>query len=347
MNKTFMQLLEISEIKSAQGKIEELDRFIDVTRGFSLKCNSHLRVLANLVNNLVESEDWLELTESSLRLPESSSKEKSVKQPPLTSKTTPTLAEQVLGTLKEDYDRIAKHIEGGRETSEFLKQLLEKLLTNANVQSNTNNTTEIRHEKKIIKSCNKGHSPCPVHGKDEKSAEKSEKLQKDRPLPREHGALTSGSLAKTQLFESAHNLKGGESTWDPLKRPKMSVHSEFKAFENRNRGDFDSALNTYRERVGKLEKELADANDLIGVLQTELIKLKLENKTLEEIAREILSVKLGGETGRESHNNNEEESRIVRAFKEGRRENGLAQSQVIEKASSNERHLGNLRESVI
>jgi hypothetical protein len=65
MSVNFKQLLETSYIQ-VSSRLEEMQRFFAITRTFALKTNGHLKILTNLVNDLVDSEDMLHLVDTEL-----------------------------------------------------------------------------------------------------------------------------------------------------------------------------------------------------------------------------------------------------------------------------------------
>lgn len=46
-----------------------MQAFISISRNFSVKVHGHLKILVHLVNNLVESEDNVELVDTLLKMP--------------------------------------------------------------------------------------------------------------------------------------------------------------------------------------------------------------------------------------------------------------------------------------
>lgn len=54
------------EIKS---KFNEMRQYFALTRNFSLKVNAHIKMLCFLINNLIESDDYLNLIEEKLLIP--------------------------------------------------------------------------------------------------------------------------------------------------------------------------------------------------------------------------------------------------------------------------------------
>lgn len=297
MNTTFKQLLEITEIKSAQGRIEELDRFLDITRGFSLKCNAHLRVLTNLVNNLVDSEDWLELSEAPLRLPPPGPRS-------APQRRSPGPAEAIAQSMKEDYEKISKHIESGKQTSEFLKEMLEKLLKAVSAQpqvveeTRRENTTQVCSHRHC-------HAACPpgctdLHDNGHRLGEVKVNGQKDTPTePTEaparpaggplHQPLVSHSNPRTNLAES-NILLGRDVSIDQLPRRKLSIQSDNKAFVPRSN---PSALVRRNDtRVRELETQLAESQGALRSLQAEILSLRVQKDQLEESVRELIALPL-------------------------------------------------------
>ena len=67
MTVTFKQLLETSYVQISS-RLEELQRVIALTRSFSLKTNSHLKIMTSLVNDLTDSDDTLQLVDTELNV---------------------------------------------------------------------------------------------------------------------------------------------------------------------------------------------------------------------------------------------------------------------------------------
>ena len=62
------KILEIDHIQ-INDKLDEMRDFIQISRTFSFKVHSHLKILVHLVNNLIESDDYLELVDTTLKMP--------------------------------------------------------------------------------------------------------------------------------------------------------------------------------------------------------------------------------------------------------------------------------------
>ena len=79
MSVNYKQLLETSYIQ-VSSRLEELQRFFAVTRTFALKTNGHLKILTNLVNDLIDSDDMLHLVDTELNVHSSFSRNTYVSQ---------------------------------------------------------------------------------------------------------------------------------------------------------------------------------------------------------------------------------------------------------------------------
>lgn len=65
MIKKHKKFYEIDRYQIDQS-LEQLIAFFDIIKAFTHKCHTHLKYLIYLVNNLIESEDFLELVDQTL-----------------------------------------------------------------------------------------------------------------------------------------------------------------------------------------------------------------------------------------------------------------------------------------
>ncbi len=75
MTELFKHVYEIDRLIIHQ-KFDQVKEFIMTSKTFSTKIFGHLKILTHLVNNLVDSEDTLELLEQALKIPELRNNEK-------------------------------------------------------------------------------------------------------------------------------------------------------------------------------------------------------------------------------------------------------------------------------
>ena len=280
MKKTLKQLLEITQIESAQGRIEELDRFLDITRSFSLKCSAHIRVLTNLVNNLVESEDWLELVDSDLKLPEKVREEAiSVNTGVIMRKEVET--DSIFDGIRSENEKLLLMIQKNGDNTEYLRELLAKLLEGIKGSTMFKSDTTFN----IRKECS--HQHCC-----EKQVTKN---------------------AAEELALSDYNLRGGDAGPNlVLKNLVEKLSAENSALKNelqQTKARGFSEENGLKEMLKKLmevksqsenkirEKEKAlddlkrslDAHvQQLEIQDQEIAELKKNNEVLEDTLQELL-----------------------------------------------------------
>jgi hypothetical protein len=140
-------LLEIDfyEIKK---HLDDVSRYFSITKNFSLKTNGHLKMLAHLINNLIQSEDYLELTEEILHVPVKSSKNNEnrvlTKSPnSLIEKTAQRedekLVEKIMGRFQSENDKMWQILQDGENKSNYLKDYFERVLTSIKKEQNDSN----------------------------------------------------------------------------------------------------------------------------------------------------------------------------------------------------------------
>lgn len=316
MNHNLKQLFEITEIQSAKGKIEELDRFLDITRGFSLKCNGHLKILTNLVNNLVESDDWLELVETPLRLPPSKGKQKSVPASPRPEKA-PGPTAVITASIQEDFLKISKQIETGKESSDCLKELLEKLLSSISnggttiqetkVETTTVNNCVHRHcHANCPPGCSVPHDNTHLHFKANHTSgsTRDSRAQSQPPPPRAlaeepkkrgavHGPLSSNENEQPSFIGESHLELRPNASFDYTKRTRLSIKSDNRHLNIRTKeNDYRSIVNSQQLKISKLEQELLESKASLHELQKEVLQMKLEKEQMEFNVRELISLPL-------------------------------------------------------
>lgn len=317
MNHNLKQLFEITEIQSAKGKIEELDRFLDITRGFSLKCNGHLKILTNLVNNLVDSEDWLELVDTPLRLPPSKGKQKSVPVSPKPEKPPgPTAA--MNAAIQEDFLKITQQIESGKQSSDCLKELLEKLLGSISTGGSTIQETKV--ETTTVNNCvhHHCHANCPPgcnsphdnHHPQFKANQttystRDSRAQSQPPPPKAfpeepnrkrgpvHGPLSSNENEQPSFIGESHFELRPNASFDYTKRTRLSIKSDNRHLNIKSKEiDYRSMVSSQQLKISQLEKELFESKAALQELQKEVLQMKLEKEQMEYNVRELISLPL-------------------------------------------------------
>lgn len=341
MNKQFMELLEISQIESAQGRIEELDRFLDITRSFSMKCSGHLKVITNLVNNLIESEDWLELVDSDLRLPDRNKEETHTANTSLQHK--PSLS-PLMSNLKSENEKILKLIERGESNTTFLHDLMGKLLSSLHPDLINKSNQSKRTETHIEEIHEDDHQCCgcrttpprdasqDVGGSD--SNLKGGDVGSEGVWKKEASRLREENefLRKELEGLKAREKKEGEGLNEMLKKlMEVKMESERKIRDrDRKLEDLNGELNRAEERAELAERENGE--------------LKKNNEILEDTIREVLQSK--GPTGRFDGQAGSTVDAVISALKDENaslKQNQGKNERLEEKLKAREKELESLR----
>lgn len=103
------QIYEIDRIV-IQKRFEQMQNFISISRTFSVKIHGHLKILIHLVNNLVESEDNVEMVDTILKMPD-------FKETKISS---------YINTVKSDYAELNTEEETNKPLDKFQKILQEE-----------------------------------------------------------------------------------------------------------------------------------------------------------------------------------------------------------------------------
>lgn len=280
MNKTFKQLFEISQIESAQGKIEELDRFLDISRSFSLKCSAHIRVLTNLVNNLVESEDWLELADTELKLPEKHRDENaSLRTDDFVRKDVE--GDSMFGGIRSENEKILQMIKHNENNTEYLRELLTKLLEGlkSNKNSRSEATINIRQE------CTHEHC-CGAEVKPSAASElalsdfnlRGGDVGSDGMLRNAIDKLNAENAAlKKELQQTKAKSQTEETGLREILKKLMEVKSQS-----------EQKLREKDKNIGDLKNAMSDMGDQLNFRERETAELKKNNQILEDTLQELL-----------------------------------------------------------
>lgn len=154
-----VEILEIGEIKNVLSRVKDFYRFIDITRRFSIRCSAHIKNLAELINSLVDSEDFLEIKVSSLKFQgfknhisaQYVNLQNSGRESPTTFITT------MVKDLQEEQRRMIRDIEDGQKTANYLKDLLENLVMRVNLSKKSDTAREGSAQKSYSSHC---HAYC-------------------------------------------------------------------------------------------------------------------------------------------------------------------------------------------
>lgn len=141
MNKRHIDILQVCEIEKIFGKVQEFDRFIEITRRFSLKCTTHIQKLVLLINNLIDSEEFLNLNINSINIQNhvNTNHAQQCRKFNYQERSSAKLVANLAETIKEEQKRMVQVVRNGQETSAGLKEMLEKLILKVGHEKNTFN----------------------------------------------------------------------------------------------------------------------------------------------------------------------------------------------------------------
>lgn len=290
MNTEFKKLFEIDRLVVFK-RLSEMQEYFSITRNFSLKVSSHLKILIHLVNNLIISPDNLELIDTPLLMPKISNKSSNFKSETKESTIIKSKPEneskvliEVLSSFKNQNDRLFKIIENGGTNADYLKTVFEKMVDNMSQKEETkghitNNHCHCHQCKTVpninINPPNCDHRNCNCYTKSVYI-----------PPPKEE---------KTNYNHSVKSIH--------YKMEKME--DQIKRLSSKNRFEDEKIINELLQDKNENEEKIRNQDFQIKELlliikrndkQRRLLKerfceLEKNNKSLEEILREYLKNK--------------------------------------------------------
>ena len=134
-------------------KFEDMNKFFSITRNFSLKVHGHLKILCHLVNNLVESNDWLELLDTPLKMPNLKNRENTQKnmrneitllKDQNNSNVDPKneIFDKILSSFQNENKKLWDMVKKGEDDTKFLKSYVEKII----VDKSQGESRKLTHE---------------------------------------------------------------------------------------------------------------------------------------------------------------------------------------------------------
>lgn len=302
MNQIFKEILEIPEIRSAQGKISELDRLIENTRRFSLRAGAHIKILTDLVNGLIDSEDRLDLNQSALKLPRTTKSRTPRKNSEkneigsygrsFTSDDGQTrMIEQEIvrtQTLLESY------LERGKENSDFLKVFFEKILNSLSNQNGSvshsmlledeakDASIDCRREKGLV------DADLRSIGLSEIKEQMTFQKEQVRGEYRSFSFSIPNSSLKQPLFIPDHehtsslNQNSGQEVAKDVSK-SISQPDELLKDNHTNRRNhdiFDLLVEKQNAKIFELENELRSSSNAASLLRSQIEEIKKEKTCL-------------------------------------------------------------------
>jgi len=313
-------LYEISHLEISK-RLTELTTFLSQTKSFSVKANSHIKVMANLINTLIESEDNLELIDKELKVSlQPSNKEPEVKQQ--SSSTEPTneqkLMDKLISNFQNENDKLWTFVQKGEQNTEFLKSCFDRLLDNMSQRDKGSVNNDVPHHQDNINNIN----TYPYMMDQGRNPNVSVNLPQNRgssPLRYTYNHEKPGSEQKfdPNRFYSVYEVKDykknhekdvmdDQQTIKSLKEELNRVTKELKMMrKDKNneecglqdmvkqllelKSESEDIIKRKDRKIDELIESLNDANNKVLILENEISFLKENNKMLEQTVNEIFS----------------------------------------------------------
>lgn len=267
MVKISKDLYEISHLEISS-RLSEMTTFMSQTKSFSVKVNSHIKIMANLINTLIESEDSLDLTEKELKVtPHQGGKRSDPVHPsPVTNTTAEQkLIDKLISNFQNENDKLWSCVQKGEQNTEFLKSCFDKLLDNISQRDKGSVMNEPPHHQDNVNNIN----TYPYVMEPGRQGNVSVHLPNNRPVsPYRHTAdRGQDPHFNPNRFYSVYEVKN----------PRQSEHKE--AFDD------DETIKSLKDEIGRMTKELKmirkEKNNEESGLQ-EIVKKLIEIKTESE-----------------------------------------------------------------
>lgn len=310
MNITFKQLYEIDRMVISK-KLKNMETYFSISRNFSLKVNGHLKILVHLVNNLIESEDNLEIVDTPLKMREITENEttansenfqkKKFTEAENSEKSMNPMIEKLLNNLQTENEKLWKIVQKGKEDTNYIKTHIEKIIEKPNTDKNFENMPKVINNFKCpnCDNCDKrgisinlntekqGYYLGP-HEKNGFNQYRSVYIPKD--LENDMNLLNKTSLRSYKDdLGLKNNLKRmsirerrnqGEDMLDKVMKEKMEKEMEVKELQKKMKR-LERNFKREKKRNFNFEKEIEDLNDEMEMMKRDFEEI-LKNKENEK-----------------------------------------------------------------
>ena len=264
--------------------------------------------MANLVNNLIVSDDNLQLTEKELLAnfqPRRSSTQPTNNQNP---QNTNPLLETIMGTFKSENDKLWNFIKKSENNAEMLKSYFDRVLENRSQHHRNSTYKEHGNEQKNVNNINT--YPVKRHGTSlydikEKNSRVFQSHYQHRPFAQQpqpqHQTYKEPPVVHRHTYNAySERRESGEdrdALWNELRRAKrLKEEAEANLDDlqrklDREKKNWRNCLNEKDGEINDLVKGIERGRSEIGILKREVELLKNDNRELKDSIEELLSLK--------------------------------------------------------
>lgn len=298
MNERLKTLYEI-DFYEVNRKIDNMGKYFAITKNFSLKSNSHLKMLAHLINNLVESEDYLNLSEETLKVKniitnskkENANPDINSEQKQQSSNPEQNLIDKIIKKFQNENSQLREVLQKGENQTKLLKDYFQNILIS--IQKKENHFSE-KTNPKIINNFYKDNDSTtyiePFNNKQYRSTYKP-KMYEDHLLSNSqiYKNRDSPNSLKIELNKMSHEIRH-------LKIAKENEESGLKEIVKKMievKTENELSMKEKDNEIDFLRNKLEEANDRILEIEEEFLDLKNENRELEMEKKKLFKDRSG------------------------------------------------------
>ena len=280
MNEKLKTLYEI-DFYEVNRKIDNMGKYFAITKNFSLKSNSHLKMLAHLINNLIESDDYLDLSEETLKVKTDSKKENTNPVIKTEQKHLENPEQKLIDTIitkfQNENEQLREVLQKGENQTKLLKDYFENILNS--IKKKDSITKSLNH--KIVNNYYKDNESTyiePFNNKQQfRSTYKPTRNYEDGLMSHSHLYQNSPNSLKIELNKMTQEIRD-------LKIAKENEESGLKEIVKKMievKTENELSMKEKDNEINFLRNKLEGANEKIMDFEEEFMELKNENRGLE------------------------------------------------------------------
>lgn len=253
-------------------KLEDTQSLLSLTRDFSANTSTHIKIMANLINNLIQSDDSLALEDREIVAYTGNNTARSISSfndqhvEMSYSSGNDNLVETLVSGYKRETEKLWSRLKGGEENLSYMKMCLERLMSDRSNRTMTSSRTNGGSTQRNVNNINV--SP-EVMNQTMKNGFKTEYFK--------HTVVSEKNI-ETERKVHRREASSGNVT-ERTYRPEKSTMSKHK------RSSVESPFEEYGDNTYKI----------IDQLNSEIKKLKADNEVnknrLNDSKREVGSMK--------------------------------------------------------
>lgn len=319
------ELYEVSHLEIGE-RLREIAGFLSQTKSFSVKVNSHIKIMANLVNNLIPSEDHLELTDQELRVQSHPKRSKGTKSDRKADSGENQLITQLFSNFKAENDKLWGVLEKNEKNTEFLQGCFDKLIDMSKgggsvigepvrQQDNVNNIHTYGYDPEGKGNAHNFVTQHHHHGDPHTTPRRGNMtVYGNQHYGQQPGRFYSVYEPRPPSRKSRRDNNddgfGEEQTIRSLKDELGRMNREIRMLQREKddeesgmqnivkklievKGESEDIIKKKDEKIEELLTSLGNVTAKVSALESELSFLRENNKTLEKTVKEVF----GGKTG--------------------------------------------------